>query len=279
MMGIPYSASKVLALAVTLDKAMTKRVLAYHGLPTPAFQAFTSPDETLHPALLARLHAGQPLFVKPNSEGTGKGIYGEALVRSEAQLRQRVDYLVQTYHQPALVEEYVEGRDVTQGLVGNFGPDGSAADLHLLPISELDYSGYPAGTEPFYSYKLKVDLAEQYRYWCPAPLPEALAAEVRRLTLDTFRVCGCLDFARVDFRLDARNNWQPMILEINALPGLAWNSDLTLCAAAEGWSYHQLIQAVFNAAVRRLGLDGAPVPAPHPAPELAWAGPELPLAG
>jgi D-alanine-D-alanine ligase len=277
MMGVPYSGSKPLSLAVTLDKAMTKRVLAYHGLPTPAFQEFTRPGQPLHPALLARLVAGQPLFVKPNSEGTGKGIYGEALVRSEEQLRQRVAYLIDTYHQPALVEEYVEGRDVTCGLVGNLGADGSAAGLHLFPISELDYSGYPAGTEPFYSYKLKVDLAEQYRYWCPAPLPEALAAEVRALTVETFRVCRCLDFARVDFRLDARNDWQPMILEINALPGLAYNSDLVLCAEAEGWTYHQVVQAVFNSAVCRYGLDRVPVGQHQLA--VPGLGPSLPVAG
>ena len=90
----------------------------------------------------------------------------------------------------------------------------------------------------------------------PAPLPDQIAAEVRRLTVETFRVCGCLDVARVDFRLDARSghHLQPMILEINALPGLAHNSDLTMCAEAEGWTHYQLLQAVFKAALERYGL-------------------------
>jgi D-alanine-D-alanine ligase len=161
---------------------------------------------------------------------------------------------VKGYRETALVEEYVEGRDVTCGLVGNLRSDGSPDDLHLFPISEVDYSVYPPGTERFYSYKLKVDLADSYRNLCPAPLPEAVAAEVRRLTVETFRVCGCLDMARVDFRLDVNNGLQPMILEINALPGITSISDLTLCAQAEGWSHYQLLQAVFEAAVNRYGL-------------------------
>lgn len=255
MLGVPYTAGKVLALAVTLDKAMTKRVLAYHGLPTPAFQEFFTPDAPLEPAIHARLEQGQPLFIKPNREGTGIGIHEDSLVRDEMRLRAKVAQMLALYHESVLVEEYIEGRDVTCGLVGNLRPDGSTGDLHLFPISEVDYAVYPPGTERFYSYKLKVDLADAYHALCPAPIPEPIAEEVRRLTIETFRVCGCLDVARVDFRLDLRNNLQPMILEINALPGLTSVSDLTICAEAEGWTHHQMLQAVFNAAVKRYGLQ------------------------
>jgi D-alanine-D-alanine ligase len=264
MLGMPYSASKVLALAVTLDKAMTKRVLAYHGVRTPAFQEFRDPRQPLHPALRAGLAGGRGLFVKPNREGTGIGIYGDAVVRREAELRERIAYLLEAYRQTVLVEEYVEGRDVTCGLVGNFRPNGSADDLHLFPISEVDHGAYPPGTEHFYSYRLKVELADRYRYFCPAPIPEAIAAEVRAQTVETFRACGCLDVARVDFRLDADDGWRPTVLEINALPGLAYNSDLTLCAEAEGWTHYQLLQAVFNTAVRRCGLAGPDTQLPEP---------------
>ncbi len=273
MMGQPYSASQVLALAVTLDKAMTKRVLAYHGLPTPHFQEFSDARQPLDLRLAAGLRAGRPLFVKPNREGTGMGIYRDAVVRNETALRERVAYLLQAYQQTVLVEEYVEGRDVTCGLVGNFGPDGSAGALHIFPISEVDHTVYPPGTEPFYSYTLKVDLADDYHCLCPAPLPDAVAAEVRRLTVETFRVCGCRDVARVDFRLDVHNDLQPMILEINALPGLAYNSDLTLCAEAEGWTHYELLQAVFNTALARYALlrERQALPAPNylAAPALA----------
>jgi D-alanine-D-alanine ligase len=264
MLGVPYTASKVLALAVTLDKAMTKRVLAYHGLPTPRFQELRSTAEPLDPQLLDRLRAGRPLFVKPNREGTGMGIRGDSIIYTEAALRQKVADLLNAYHESVLVEEYVEGRDVTCGLVGNLRPDGGADDLHLFPISEVDYSRYEPGTEHFYSYHLKVDLADDYHYFCPAPLPADIAAEVRRLTVETLRACGGLDVSRVDFRLDANNYFHPTILEINALPGLTSISDLTLCARAEGWTHYQLVQAVFNAALDRYGLPRAQRGVPHP---------------
>ena len=224
---------------------------------------------------------GRPLFIKPNREGTGIGIYGDSLVRSEADLRDRVAYLLDAYRQTVLVEEYVEGRDVTCGLIGNIGADGSTDSLHLLPISEVDHSVYPPGTEPFYSYTLKVDMAEDYHCFCPAPLGDALTAEVQRLTVETFRVCGCLDVARVDFRLDVNNNLQPMILEINALPGLAYNSDMTLCANAAGSDHHRLLQAVFNTALARYNLlsDPSLLPAPNYQAQPARAAALAPVAG
>src|SRR5439155_8847799 len=129
---------------------------------TPGFQEFRDPSEPLSPVLARRLAAGGALFVKPNREGTGMGIYGDALVRSEAAMRARVAYLIETYQQTALVEEYVEGRDVTCGLVGNLSPTGSSEGLHLFPISEVDHTVYPPGTEPFYSYTIKVEMAELY---------------------------------------------------------------------------------------------------------------------
>jgi D-alanine-D-alanine ligase len=272
MLGVPYSASQVLALALTLDKAMTKRVLAQHGLPTPRFQEFHDPRQPLDPALRARLEAGLPLFVKPNREGTSIGIHRDSVVSTEAALRERVAHHLALYRQTVLVEEYIEGRDVTCGLVGNLRPDGSADDLHIFPISEVDYSGYRPGTEHFYSYELKVDLADEYRWLCPAPLPDEIAAEVRRLTLEAFRACGCLDVCRVDFRLDARNRLQPLILEVNALPGMGWNSDLTRCAEAEGFSHYRLVQTVFNAAVDRYGLPRARrgIPNPNYVPGDEW---------
>lgn len=270
MLGIPYSGGKVLCLASTLDKAATKRILQAHGLPTPRFQEFTHPDLPLDPSLRF------PLFVKPNREGTGIGIAETSRVEDEAQLRERVAYLLDAYRQTALVEEYIPGRDVTCGMVGNLDrlaagqpipdlcgvPPNSSGGLdwngvHVFPISEIDYSVYPPGTEPFYSHKLKVDLADDYQYFCPSPLAEALAAEVRRLTLETVRVTQVLDFGRVDFRLNADENDKPYILEINALPGITPISDLTLCALAEGWSYDDLIIAVLNSAIARCGLDQA----------------------
>ena len=275
MMGVPYTGARVMALAITLDKAMTKRVLAYHGLPTPRFQEFERADPPLDPGLRF------PLFTKPNREGTAIGISYKSIVRDEAALRERVAYLLDAYHETVLVEEYVDGRDVTCGLVGNLAdptlptpptgipaadpltPGGSADwnGLHLFPMSEVDHTSYEPGRAPIYSHRLKVDLADDYHFFCPAVLPDAVARQLRRLTVETFRVTQCLDFCRVDFRLDVNDNLRPQILEINALPGITPISDLTECARADGWSYEQLINGVLDAAVRRQGLDGLLQPA------------------
>jgi len=266
MMGIPYTGGKVTCLANTLDKAATKRILQAYGLPTPAFQEFPHADLPVD----KDLHF--PLFVKPNREGTGIGIDTQSLVRNEDQLRAKVAYILKEYGGTALVEEYIPGRDITCGLVGNLTahdagqpvPDlrdtprlpGGGLDwngIHIFPISEVDHSRIP-DMDPYYSYAVKALSLEDYPFFCPAPIPDAIADEVIQLTLETFRVTRCLDFARVDFRLHEGQGLKPYIVEINALPGVTPISDLTLCAQSEGWTYDQLIQSVLEAGAKRYGL-------------------------
>ena len=291
MLGIPYTAAKVLGLALTLDKAMTKRVLKHHGLPTPRFQEFFTPTDSLDATLRF------PLFAKPNREGTGKGITEKSILNNPAELRDYVDYLLKTYQQTVLVEEYIDGRDITCGLVGNLAPHALAAPIpvaalipqngqtgvdyegfHFFPLSEVDYTVYDPGTEPVYSNRLKVTLADKYRALCPAPVSEEVAAELRRLALEVFRHTQSLDLARVDFRLDRRSG-VPMILEINALPGVTPISDLTLCAEAEGLTHADLIVAVMDAAIRRHGpsLHPSRKPATPPKPILKTTAAATPL--
>ncbi len=245
-LGIPYSAAAVLGLAVTLYKPMTKRVLRGCNLPTPNWQTFNCPDDPLRPGLRF------PLFAKPSREGSGMGIGLDSIIRDQASLRKQVGHLIKAYRQPALVEEYIEGRDITIGFVGDIG--GGLEAVHFFPLSEVDYSGYPPGTETVYSAALKVDLADLYRSKCPAPLTGSQTKNICALALEAARVTGCLDVARVDLRLDQNNHEKPSILEINALPGMTPISDLTLMAGAEGWTHADLINAVANAAARRHGL-------------------------
>ena len=240
MLGVRYTGPTPLAAAVTNDKPTTKRVLHYYGLPTPLFQVFDAPDAALHSSLRF------PLFVKPAHEGTGMGIGNRSLVHDEASLRDSVAYMIEAYQQPALVESYIAGRDITCGLVGNND------DLHFFPISEADLSGYPAELVPVYGTAQKNTLEHLYRYHCPAPLDAQLANEVQRQTLQTFRVTGCRDYARVDFRL--QDDGQLFILEINGLPGITPRSDLTLMAHTENWTHGDLVRSVLNAGLRRYDL-------------------------
>jgi D-alanine-D-alanine ligase len=264
MLRIPYTGSGVLTLALTLDKPMTKRVLAFHEIPTPAFQVFERADEPLDPDLLF------PLFVKPSREGTGMGVSAESIVTDEPALRERLAQQLARYRQPILVERFIRGREVTVGCLGNLTPpvalrvpnDERASrvteGLSFLPPLEVDFAAYPESEGGVYTNRMKTDWAGDFRYRCPAPLAAELAAELNRLTAAVFRVTGCRDVARVDFRLDADDGDRPYVLEVNPLPGLSPGiSDLVLEAGAAGVSYDALINAILDQACMRYGLPSA----------------------
>ena len=262
MLRIPYTGSRVLTLALTLDKPMTKRILHFHGLPTPAFQVFEAADEPLNPGLRF------PLFIKPSREGTGMGVSGDSIIGSEAELRERLAGHLARYRQPILVERYIRGREVTVGAIGNLArpeqvvparrlpamayatvtpvrklaapayelaidvPQG----LHFLPPLEVDFEAYPSSERGVYTNRMKTEWAHDFHYLCPAPLEPDVVENLNWLMAAVFRVTGCLDVARVDFRLDADDGNRPYALEINPLPGLYPGlSDLVL--EAEGGAH------------------------------------------
>jgi D-alanine-D-alanine ligase len=245
MMGIPYTGSRVLTQALCLDKAMTKRVLASHGLPTAPFQVFRSPHERRN----ARLKF--PLFVKPNREGSGMGVTPKSIVHDEAELRAQVAHITETYQQEALVERYIEGRELTGGLVGNENP-------HVFPVMEIDLSTCPPDQLGLYTNFIKHDIPEAPTYRCPAPLDEAMTMMLKRITVDVFHAVGGLDVTRVDLRID-KHDGKPYVLELNTLPGLTPGiSDLVIVAAADGIDHTQLVNMIFDAAIKRLNLQPRP---------------------
>lgn len=261
MLRIPYTGSQVLTLALALDKPMTKRVLTYHSLSTPPFQVFERLTEELDPNMAF------PLFVKPSREGTGMGVTAQSIVHNEEQLETQLKRLFEKYDQPVLVERFIEGREVTVGVVGNLVtpvawriPDNEEAPrvsrgLEFLPPLEVDMSRYPIEEAGIYTSRIKTELVNEFHYLCPAPLPDELVEELNWLTAATFRVTGCFDVARVDFRLDAADNNKPYILEINPLPGLNPKySDLCLEAKAIGWQYEELVNRILDEAIERYEL-------------------------
>jgi D-alanine-D-alanine ligase len=262
MLRIPYTGSRVLTLALALDKPMTKRVLAYHGLPTPPFQTFERVNESLDPDMQF------PLFVKPSREGTGMGVSADSIIRDEEQLGRQLRRIFQRYDQPALVERFIEGREVTVGVVGNLTPPVAwrlpedeeapriSRGLHFFPPLEVDMTAYPAEEGGVYTSRIKVDMAHEFHYLCPAPLSTEQVEDLNWLTAATFRIAGCLDVARVDFRLDANDGDKPYILEVNPLPGLNPDySDLCIEAAADGWSYEELVNRILEEAIERYELS------------------------
>lgn len=266
MLRIPYTGSQVMTLALALDKPMTKRILAYHGLPTPEFQVFERADEPVDADLVT--DDGElrfPLFVKPSHEGTSMGVSADSIVYTVDQLRERVGAHLRRYNQPILVEHYIHGREVLVGMLGNLRPRETARRLNertwqdilpdtltFLPILEVDTQLHAATEGDIYTSRMKVELVDDYRYECPANLDSELERRLLILAGAVFRVTGCKDVARVDFRLDGDN---PYILEVNPLPGLSPGfSDLCLQAMAAGWSHERLITTILDNAVKRYGL-------------------------
>lgn len=256
LLGIPYTGSKVLAQALSLDKAMTKRVWRDHGLPTAPFQVFARGDEPLDPRLTF------PLFVKPVREGSGMGITPESRVFDEAALRAQVRRVIRAYRQPALVETFLPGREFTVGLIGNtlapgeapLSPLYDARGFHVFPVEEIDLN--QGATPLVYNTAAKSYGPEDEGVpglIVPADIPAPLAQELKELAVAAFEALGALDLSRVDFRLDAAG--RPNLVEINTLPGLRpAYSDMCLVALGEGMPYEVLINEIVRLAARRYGL-------------------------
>jgi D-alanine-D-alanine ligase len=256
MLSIPYTGSKVLTHAISLDKAVTKQIWRDSGLPTAPFQRFNRADESLDSRLTF------PLFVKPVREGSGMGINARSIVRNEAELCAQVQWVVTTYRQPALVEHYLPGREFTVALIGNRYLPGEpprsafydADGFHVFPIEEIDMSR--AAIPDVYNTEAKGFAPQNVggpQFHCPADLPEALTATINALTIRAFEALNTLDVARVDFRLD--KNGAPQLVEINTLPGLRPEfSDMCIIAKAEGVSYDTLIAEILGLALRRYDL-------------------------
>jgi D-alanine-D-alanine ligase len=256
MLHVPYTASRVLANALALDKTMTKRLWRDHGLPTASFQEFVTGDEPFSTDLTF------PLFVKPAREGTGMGMDGESIVYDEVQLRKRVRWVVQTYRQPALVEDYLPGREFTIGILGRadavqysprpdlYGLDG----FHRFPVLEVDNSkSITPGVYGNLAKNLHFGDAGIPDFICPADVEPELAQKMQDLAIQGHVAVGAVDVSRLDIRLDACG--EPRLLEINSLPGLSPGfSDLCVIAQAEGITYQELILEILYLGASRFGL-------------------------
>lgn len=234
MYGVLYTFSDPLVCAMTLDKAMTKRVIQSAGLHTPRFAVVTSPDEA------ASVDLGFPLFAKPLAEGTGKGVDEHSRVDSPEALKKVCTRLLERFHQPVLVEEYLPGREFTTAVLG------TGADARVLGTMEFTIREGAPATD--YSYEVK-ELCEQFVHYFPMPHGD-LRDQVEDLALRAYRVLECRDTGRIDIRLDAQG--RPAFIEINPLPGLhPTHSDLPMIATQEGMAYETLLGRIVQSALSR----------------------------
>ncbi|MDW7709798.1 MAG: hypothetical protein SCH98_04945 [Deferrisomatales bacterium] len=248
MLGIPYTGSDPLTLCLCLDKARAKEVLAYHGVATAPFALVEDPAD-----LPAAREVPLPALVKPLFEGSSKGIRDDQLVRDPDSLTDRVQRVLSTYRQPALVEAFLPGREFTVAVLGN-GPE-----LRVLPPVELRFDAFPPGANPIYSWEAKWvwdrPEAPLRVFDCPAALADGEQRSLEDLCRRVARVLRLRDWSRLDVRLDAAG--VPNLLEVNPLPGVlpdpAANSCFPKAARAAGLDYQAMVLAVADAATRRLG--------------------------
>lgn len=236
----PYTFCDPLTAALTLDKAMAKRVVRDSGLRTPDFLVVEQLSD------LAGLRIAFPLFAKPLAEGTGKGVDGQSKIRDRAGLEAACRRLLERYKQPVLVEEYLPGREVTVGIVGT-GPEARViAAMEITLLSNAEDGAYSYVNKEEWEHRVTLELVK------PGPFLQ----ECEALALGSYRVLGCRDASRVDLRADAQG--RPCFLEVNPLAGLnPGHSDLPLLNEKAGHSYADLIAAIVESAARRYGLARA----------------------
>jgi D-alanine-D-alanine ligase len=235
---IPYTFSPPATLALSLDKAACKRVVRDAGIPTPDFCLIRSAEDLDQPK------PGFPLFVKPVSEGTGKGINESSMVKEEEKYRGVCTSLLQRFHQPVLVESYLPGREFTAGIVG------SGKEARVVGVMEVLFN---KNTSEFYSYENKEHYEEKVSY---RNITGNLYQKCASLALRVWEITGACDGGRVDLKLNAEG--EPEFIEINPLAGLnLHHSDLPILSRLNGISFQELITMIMQAAEKR--IFGKPV--------------------
>jgi len=248
MLKKPYSGSDPLTLSICLDKARTKEILSYYKIPNAKFIVIDELEQ------LKAFRLEFPLIVKPIGEGSSKGIYSSSFVNNKNELMLEVERILNEYNQPALIEEFLPGREFTAAIIGN------NSDAEVLPIVEISYADFPQDFIPIYSYEAKWILDTREKplnvFSCPAKLDMALENKIKATTLRTYQVLRCKDWSRIDLRLDKNNI--PNIIEVNPLPGILPNPEDNSCfpkaARTIGLNYSQMINKVLSVAAKRYNL-------------------------
>ncbi len=236
----PFTGSSALTLGLSQDKGKTKSLLAHFGVPTPGYQVW----DRRRRQSLSRLKF--PLIVKPVREDASLGIGSDALTRDEEALATQVKKIHKVYGQPALIEEYIEGRELNVSILGEEEPE-------VLPISEIDFSTMPPEYPRICGYAAKwLEDSEEFKHTvprCPADLPPEIEKKVKEVSLQAYRILDCRDYARVDLRLDSDGT--PYILEINANPDISPDAGISRSAKNAGYSYAEFIGKIVQLAAAR----------------------------
>lgn len=236
MAGVPYTGPSPLGHGLALDKVITKRLIRDLGVPTPNFRVMRRGTESTGDLRF-------PLIVKPCQQYISLGLQ---LVHEPAQLRRAVEVIVAQYAQDALVEEYIEGREITVALLGN-------EECEVLPLVEHDFSGRETH---LFTWEDKHAPMKAPPKMCPAQIGNRVATMLEEISVATFRACQCRDYARVDVRID--RSGQPFVLEINPNPSLGVCSSYVLAATTAGYNFSSLVNRILEVAHTRYFGMGIP---------------------
>jgi D-alanine-D-alanine ligase len=240
LLGIPYTGAPALSLANCQNKILAKRLLSSGGIRIPHFYI-------VHAKATRYIHnLNYPLLVKPAYEDASVGIENDSIVNDSKQLRSRIEHVLKYFQQPALIEEFIEGRELNVAVMGD-------RRLRVLPISEIDFSEMPDHLHNIVSYQAKWDPQhESYHKTipiCPAPLPKNIEKRAKEIAFKAFKVMGCRDYARVDIRLDKNNKLY--VLEVNPNPDITEGAGFMRSAEHSGMTYAQALKRIVKYALAR----------------------------
>lgn len=246
MLQIPYTGPSPLTEALVLNKSKAREILKANGINVPESQVFYRKDQKLKPELKF------PLIVKPCCRGSSAGITNKSVVENEQQLKEQVEFVIDTFEEPALVQTFLSGREFSIPMLGN--------PPEILPIIEVDHSVTPKGYKQIDSLEIKWIVEEQDKefekkhFICPAKIDKKLEKKLKDLCLKTWEALEIADLCRIDIRCDKKG--EPYVLDINTPPGLippevSMTSYFPLSARVAGIDYKQLITRIVQSAVDR----------------------------
>lgn len=242
LMGVPYTGAGAYALGTCLNKKRTKEILSFYKIATPRFVLFKSMSEVT----MDDFDLNFPLIVKPSFEDASVGIDNESVVDNVAALRKRIRHVLQNLDQPALVEEYIEGRELNVAIIGNKRPI-------VLPISEIDFSTLPENYPKIVTYNAKwVEGTAEYdgtKGVCPANVPPEIEKKAKEIALKSYKIMGLRDYGRVDMRLDKKG--QLFVLEVNPNPDISDSAGFARSARVYGLTPVEAINRIVEYAMER----------------------------
>lgn len=241
LLNVAYTGAPPMALGTCQNKTLTKRILSSLGIRTPRYKIIKTMDRTF------RLGLRYPLIVKPAWEDASVGIENDSIVYNVDALKKRIEYVFNSFKQPALVEEFIVGRELNVAVFGD-------KNLVVFPISEIDFSKMPDNLHPIVSFQAKWDPHHEAYHKtipiCPAEIPDKTRIEAELMALHCVKAVGCRDYVRVDMRLSKEDN-KLYVLEVNPNPDLQEDAGFMRSAKHAGYSYRKTLKMIVDLAFER----------------------------